>query len=265
LWAVHHPVHNAGLPERRSVLLVLPGIGALGISLWRLAYAKLVAQPQFTRRCLVVGAGWAGRELVRVLTENPTKETDAGNYAGYGVLGLIDDDPEKEGHCIGNIPVLGKSTDLVQLARQYRVDELILAITHISAIQPRLFQAILACRQAGVRVTNMTTVYELVTGRLPLEHAGGNLDVVTLLSTRGSARLFLAAKRVLDIVVGLAMFLIALLIAPLLWLANRLTSPGPLFYTQNRVKDGRFSISSSSARWCRMLKNRPGSGLGTPE
>ena len=102
------PFITPALPERRSVLLVLPGIGALGISLWRLAYAKLVAQPQFTRRCLVVGAGWAGRELVRVLTENPTKETDAGNYAGYGILGLIDDDPEKEGQCIGNIPVLGK-------------------------------------------------------------------------------------------------------------------------------------------------------------
>jgi len=75
---------------------------------------------------------------------------------------------------------------------------------------------------------------------LPLEHAGENLDVVTLRSTRGSARLFLAAKRMLDIVAGLAGCVAALLVAPLLWLTNRLTSPGALCYTQHRVgKDGK--------------------------
>src|SRR5215510_4969359 len=54
-------------PHRRLEALVLPLLATIGIGAWRLWYTRVFSQPNFTQSALIVGAGWAGRTLVRAL------------------------------------------------------------------------------------------------------------------------------------------------------------------------------------------------------
>jgi lipopolysaccharide/colanic/teichoic acid biosynthesis glycosyltransferase len=52
---------------------------------------------------------------------------------------------------------------------------------------------------------------------------------------RADHRLYLGVKRLFDIAGALVGCVVVLVLCPLIWLANRLTSPGDLFYWQERV------------------------------
>jgi len=73
---------------------------------------------------------------------------------------------------------------------------------------------------------------------VPVEHAGRNLHVVLPVSPPAGQRLYVAAWRGLEIALSVAGCAGMLCLAPLVWLANALTSRGPLFYRQERVGKG---------------------------
>lgn len=231
------PLYTPHLPASRLSSLLFVGSVSASISAWRLIYATLFSQPSFQRRVLVVGAGQSGAELARVLTAAP----DHGNpYAGsgYRMVGFVDDDPAKANTRVQGMPILGNRHDLEALIREHRVDLLVVAITHTPEIHPDLFQLLLNCREQGICLETMTALYERLTGKVSVEHAGRDLAVVMPASDSPIQHLFAFAKRVFDLVVGLFGLLALGLVAPLVALANAVTSPGPLFYPQVRVGKG---------------------------
>ena len=134
--------------------------------------------------------------------------------------------------------MLGNRHDLRRLVQEHRVDLLVLSITNLDAIHGELFQALLDCREQGVRLEPMASVYERMTGRVPVEHAGRNLHVILPLSDSPGRRVLWAVKRLLDLLAGVVGMLVMGLILPWLALANTLWSRGPLFYRQTRVGRG---------------------------
>lgn len=213
-------------------------IGAwLGIVAWRVAYAQLFVQPWFKRRALVVGAGWAGRTLEEMLRLAPH---DANPYrgTGYQVVGFIDDNAAYSGATIGDAPVLGGHGVLVSTAKTLHVDEVILAITHRHAIDAALFDELLRCRELGVQVTPMAEVYERLSGRVPVDHIGRDLYAALPTGDRAYERFYLGVKAVIDGAVALVGLGVLAVVAPLVALANAMTSPGPLLYKQERVGKG---------------------------
>jgi exopolysaccharide biosynthesis polyprenyl glycosylphosphotransferase len=238
------PYASPGLPERRLEILIFVGGAITGVGLWRLLYASLLAQPHFHQTALVVGAGKAGEMLARVVMQEEGQRSSTLNGSGYSILGFVDDDSTKRGQEVMGLPILGTSQDLPHLARTLRPNEVILAITHIEQIHPVLFQLLLDCREQGISIPPMSVVYERLTGRVATEHAGNNLQVVLPAGISDSQRLYQLLLRGVDILAGLIGCLLVGLVIPAIWLANRLASPGPLFYWQERVgKHGRpFSI-----------------------
>ncbi len=224
----------------RKLGLIFGLLAVAGIALWRGLYAVLFVQPAFQRRVLVLGAGWAGRTLAEAIHQAADDRTP-NPYQGNGavVVGFVDDDPAKQGCTIAGAPVLGTSHDLPQLAVELRADDVVLAITNRDAISQQTFDALLACREQGFHVTTMPALYEQLLGRVPVEHVGRNVSAVLPVEESGATvRLYRAFKRLGDVwAAGLACIPLALLIPPL-WLANMLTSPGPLFYRQTRVGKG---------------------------
>lgn len=222
------------LPERRLFVFALPIFAAVSLACWRLLYATALRQPRFSRRILIIGAGYSGRALAQAL--QPPRDSEA--LSTYQVLGFIDDALALQQTTVDGIPVLGDSAALERLVRQHRPDELVVAITHTHSIGAQLFRAILNCRETGLPVTTMPALYEQVTGRVPVEHAGRNLSVVMPVDPSASYRFYLFIKRMADIVVGAIGCLFLLGLIPAVWLANRLTDPGDLFYRQVRVGQG---------------------------
>jgi lipopolysaccharide/colanic/teichoic acid biosynthesis glycosyltransferase len=64
------------------------------------------------------------------------------------------------------------------------------------------------------------------------------------MSQSATNRFYLIMKRLIDVLVSVAGCLLLIMLVPLMWLANRVISPGPLFYRQERVgKSGkRFTL-----------------------
>ena len=198
-----------------------------GLALWRWTYATLFTLHQLCRRALIVGAGWAGRTLAQALSAN-------GDLA-YRAIGFVDDDPDKQGTTITELPVLGGNEDLIDLVRRHRVDEVAVAITN--NMRGELLQALMDCRAEKIHVVRMPDLYEQLTERVPVEHVNESwiLDAMNGSSTLGYVERL--GRRVLDLVFGtVGLFGLGtsyLLVA----LAIRLDDGGPVFYRQ--VRSGR--------------------------
>jgi exopolysaccharide biosynthesis polyprenyl glycosylphosphotransferase len=210
-----------------------------GISAWRLLYARLFVQPAFQRRSLVVGAGISGQILVQTMQSSRSR-LDANPFRGTGhiVVGFVDDNPACWEQYLAGIPVLGGSSQLSRLLARLSIDEIIIAITDTQQITPQLFEAILDCREMGLPITSMATVYERLTGRVAVEHASRNVEVAAGSSSGALQRVYGLFKRMNDLPAALVGLVVLGLSLPLIWLGNRLWSPGPLFFRQKRVGQG---------------------------
>ena len=91
-----------------------------------------------SKRLYIIGAGFAGRTLANEITKK----------AVFGkVVAFLDDDPEKIGHRIDDIPVLGPIKDVALLLRTNPADEAIIAIP--SAGREYLKELYLVLKAAG--------------------------------------------------------------------------------------------------------------------
>ena len=105
------------------------------------------------RSVLIVGAGDGGRLLLREILRNPD--------LGYRPVGFIDDDPRKQRARIDRgLSVLGTTEDLPRVLEDVEPDEVLIAVP--SAPGTMRARVVAACRDRGVPVRTMPTVFELL-------------------------------------------------------------------------------------------------------
>lgn len=226
------PYVTPPLPTSRLALLVLVGAMVGSVMAWRALYALVLVQPALRRKALIIGGGWAGRTILDAIRISVPDE--------YDLVGFVDDDPHKQGSAIDDLPVLGTRADLRSVVTRTGVSEIIVAITQADRMHLEMFQAIMDCHERGIAITQMPLLFEQLTGRVPVEHAGRNLHVVLPLNDSPS-RVRNSVKRLGDIVVGTVGVAVTLVLLPLVWLAMRVEGRGPVFLRQTRVgQGGRF-------------------------
>lgn len=237
------PYITPALPKYRFQALLFPLFVMTGVGMWRIFYAKVFAQPIFLQRALIIGAGSVGRALATAIGAMDTGNGTEFRTAGYRILGFVDDDVDK-GLVVDGLPVLGNCQDLVRLAKELRPDELIVATNERENAYGTLYQAVLDCRETGISITTMESLYERLMGRVPLEPMDRVLSAVLPLSPSPMNRFYLILRRALDIVVSLFGCMFMILLVPFVWLAHKLSAPGTLFYRQERIgKSGkRFTL-----------------------
>ena len=105
------------------------------------------------RSVIIVGAGDGGRLLLREIMRNP--------HLGYRPVGFIDDEPRKQGARIDRgLSVLGTTEQLGDVLEDVEPDEVLIAIP--SAPGTVRARVVTACRERGVPVRTMPTVFELL-------------------------------------------------------------------------------------------------------
>jgi FlaA1/EpsC-like NDP-sugar epimerase len=108
---------------------------------------------------LVVGAGDAGILLVGEMQSNP--------QLGLRPIGFVDDDPHKRGLMIRGVRVLGDRTKIPELAEEFNVEEIIIAMPTAPGSVIREIDEI--CVGTGRRTRTIPGVFELLDGSVNIK------------------------------------------------------------------------------------------------
>lgn len=205
--------------------LIAVGVGrtALAIAQRRARMVGVIGKP-----VLIVGAGIVGSQVARRLDSHPE----------YGLIpvGFLDDDPRSVAEVGGrNVPVLGSVNDLDRIVKQTRVRNVVVAFS--SAADERLARLIQHSQDLGLAVSVVPRMFDTINNRIAYDPVGG-LPLLSFSAVDPKGLQF-TVKHAFDRAFA-ALLLIAL--APVLViaaLAVRLSSPGPILYSQRRVgRDG---------------------------
>lgn len=114
-----------------------------------------VPRPLSAPRVLIIGAGKAGQLVAQELSRHPE--------VGVAV-GFLDDDELKRGMQIGSLKVLGVTRELRSALREYRVDQVLLAMP--SASGRKLRPLVDECRDLGIKVRTVPALNQMIGGQV---------------------------------------------------------------------------------------------------
>ena len=109
-------------------------------------------------RVMIVGAGDAGRAIL--------SEMIASQYLQGKVVCFIDDDRQKIGKSLNGIPIVGNRDAIVEEAKEFDIDEIIVAIPSISAKERSAILRI--CQETNCHVRILPGIYQLINGEVSI-------------------------------------------------------------------------------------------------
>lgn len=118
---------------------------------------------------LIVGGGEAGRYCISLLREGPLAQA-------FNVVGILDDDPGKQGAVIDGVRVIGTSHDLPALSRSADIGLVFFAINEITPGESRRIAGL--CRNCGVRMIEVPDVMNQLRGYFPKDE-GGQVELIS--------------------------------------------------------------------------------------
>jgi exopolysaccharide biosynthesis polyprenyl glycosylphosphotransferase len=208
-----------------AVAAVAAGRVAFALAQRRARGLRIVGKP-----VLIVGAGVVGAQVARRLENQPE----------YGLMpvGFLDEDPRSVAEVGGRqVPVLGTIDELDEMVRRTGVKHLIVAFSSVA--DARVSRLVQHCQQLGVNVLVVPRMFDTINDRFGYDTVGG-LPLLSFRAVDPKGMQF-AIKHAFDRVFAA---LLLVLLAPLigcLVLAVRLSSPGPVLFSQLRVgRDGKI-------------------------
>ncbi len=112
-----------------------------------------------TKRVIIIGAGEAGRMVVREIVSTPA--------SGFEVAGYLDDDPALDGKVFESIPVLGPCDELGRLVRDMDIEGAIIAVP--TGTRDFIRRIIALCRDAGIGFKIVPGMIDIIKGPVRLE------------------------------------------------------------------------------------------------
>jgi exopolysaccharide biosynthesis polyprenyl glycosylphosphotransferase len=175
------------------------------------------------RRLLIVGTGRRAADFVRKIKDHPEW--------GFHILGAIDDEPGRGIKKVDGVDIIGTLADIPRILHNEAVDEIVFVVprSRLSHVEGALHD----CETEGVVTTITVDLFDMQIAK----SAVSEIDGVPLLRfhTTKINEWQLLVKRIIDIVIsGLVIVLLGPLLA-ILALLIKLTSPGPVFFKQQRL------------------------------
>jgi exopolysaccharide biosynthesis polyprenyl glycosylphosphotransferase len=224
-------LNGQATPQYATLRAWLYALVAVGVGRVALAGAQRAARARrlVGKPVLIVGAGIVGVQVARRLEAHP-------EY-GLAPVGFLDEEPRSLGEVGGrDVPVLGTIDDLDQTVLRTGVKNLIVAFSSVA--DARVSRLIQNCQELGVEVSVVPRMFDTINNRVGYDTVGG-LPLLSFTSVDPRGAQF-AAKHAFDRVFA---FVLLILLSPLILLsalAVRLSSSGPVLFSQRRVgRDGK--------------------------
>ncbi len=211
---------------RRGVAAFL-GAAFVFTLIWRTIYINIFSGPRFMHSVMIVGAGETGSALIEVIDRIK---------APFNLIGLIDDDLDKQGESIGGYKVLGTCEQIHVLAETNQVSEIIVAVS--GRMQASTFQVLIEAQEKGILITRMPVAYEELLERVPVEYLEADWILRSFVDQARANAFYTVFKRLIDLLGGLVGTLGLIVIAPLISLAILIESGRPIVFQQTRAGKG---------------------------
>ena len=216
----------AGVSYVRPNYLLGNGSSAIGLLIltvalfgWRIGFTWLIQLPILIERVYVLGTGERAQRLVQGLRQNPEIGVEIASWTGK---------------VEGPITRESAAVHLLDVVRKQKVHRVIVAMPDRRGTIP--MQELLDLRMQGVKIEEAASWLERISGKIEVE----NLYPSWLVFGEGFRRstVFRFVRRVISISISLIGLIFALPLIPLVVLAIRLDSQGPVLYKQTRVGKG---------------------------
>jgi len=190
---------------------------------WRLVFNHFTRLRSFGERVLIVGTDATAQTIARQIR--------AQDDFGYEIVGFIDEDQSRVMVEVGDWRVVGTSDDIERVIERHSVDRLIVGMSDRRGRLP--VRALLRSKLRGIRVEDVNTVYERLTGKLLVEDLRPSWLIFSddYCASRWTRR----SKRVFDVLLALVGLVLALPFMLLTAIAVSLESGWPVLYRQERV------------------------------
>ena len=206
-------------------IFVITGTLALLIdrALVTLALRKIQEQGYNWRHILVVGTGNRAAQFITKVRQNPDW--------GLKIIGVINDDEQQEIKEVNGVKVIGTLKDLLAIFHKVPVDQVVFVLprSRLNQIQ----EALHVCEVEGKETSIAIDLYDMKIARSVITE----IDGIPLLSynTVRISEWQLLVKRAMDIIISsVAIFLLSPIYVAAA-VAIKLTSPGPVFFRQERL------------------------------
>lgn len=176
------------------------------------------------KHMLIIGAGPLGLEFAGKIKEH--------QYFGYKLVGFLDDDEKKQDSTNIDNPVLGFCSRLSDLLENHTVDEVVVALP-LNAYDK--YSCIVdACEMAGVRIRIIPDYNKFLPGNPKIEDFDG-MPLLNIRTIPMDDPLNKFLKRVFDIFISSIAIILTCPVMIAISIAIKLTSPGAVFFRQERV------------------------------
>ncbi|MGC8893104.1 MAG: sugar transferase [Candidatus Saccharicenans sp.] len=206
-------------------IFILVGTLALLIdrALVTLALRKIQEQGYNWRHILVVGTGNRAAQFITKVRQNPDW--------GLKVIGVINDDEQRDIKEVNGVKVIGALKDLLAIFHQVPVDQVVFVLprSRLNEIQ----EALHVCEVEGKETSIAIDLYDMKIAQSVITE----IDGIPLLSYN-TVRINdwqLLVKRAMDIIISSAAIFLLSPIYVAAAVAIKLTSPGPVFFRQERL------------------------------
>ena len=201
---------------------------ALGKMALKLCLAYIRRQGYNTRNILIVGNNEKTRSFSGLV----------GHHGDWGlrVAGVLKLDEEPGASEVAGFDVLGCLTDLVEVCKQNTIDEVVFCVSRMPLSDADMEDYLRELEEMGVTVRMVLDFYDAPRSRTELSMFHDEVPMLTFYCKAfNSGELFL--KRCLDIVGAIVGLLICAVVFPIIAIAIKMDSKGPLFFGQKRVRE----------------------------
>ena len=221
-----HVMLRDELVDNKVFIICLVLISILAVS-WRYLYNIILDHGVFNKNIAVVGHG----DLIETILLAVSRKKDS----GYNLRYLCPDTEEVTLHPDSNVAVHSLAenyNDLYETIRGLNIS-MIVADTDNEVCSESLEHELLQCRIHGVKVVDGNSFYEMATGKLDVKRVKQSWLIYSDGFQSSSHHRFV--KRIIDYTLSL---ILSVLVFPLILVTSvliKLESPGPIFFSQERM------------------------------
>jgi sugar transferase (PEP-CTERM system associated) len=191
---------------------------------WRILYAFIIKKKLLTERTIIVGSGELAAELFRAISEKKD--------LSYDIRSVVTHEKNKTpADPLTKIPIHHGFDGICELAEAEKAGSVIVALDEKRGTFP--YKELLKCRVRGINIIDGESFYERIAGKLLVEKINPSWLIFSDGFVKSPVSRFV--KRVVGLVMSTVMLILAFPVLILVALAIKLSSPGPAFFSQERV------------------------------